>query len=67
MIKYPYDNQKSNFIPARDAISLWSMEQDKSDQDKFYADESPELFYLRLRSNKFVCNTKIVDLLSRGE
>lgn len=64
LIKIPYDSIKSNMISAREGLDLWSMEQNKSDQDKFFAQESPELYYLKLKSRKFKCNTKIVDLLS---
>ena len=63
LIKFPYDMSKSKSIPAKDAISLWNQD---LDQDKFYADESPELYYLKAKSSKYVCNTKIVDLLSKG-
>lgn len=64
VIKYPYSEVRSNLVCAREGIDLWRAEQDKSDQDRFFAQESPELYYLKLKSSKYVCNTKIVDLLS---
>lgn len=64
-IKYPYDVVSTNLTNAREALDLWKVEQDKSNQDRFYAQESPELYYLRLKSNRFVCNTKIVELLAK--
>lgn len=64
-IKYPYDSVKSNLINARDALDMWRVEQDKSNQDRFFAQESPELYYLKLKSSKYKCNTKIVDLLAK--
>ena len=66
-IKIPYSKVNSNLTSAKDALGLWNMEQDKSDQDKFYAQESPELYYLRLKSSRYICNTKIVELLSKVE
>lgn len=64
LIKIPYDSVKSNLVGAREAIDMWNIEQNRMDQDKFFAQESPELYYLKLKSRKFKCNTKIVDLLS---
>lgn len=63
-IKYPYDTVRSNLTNARDALDIWKIEQDKSNQDRFFAQESPELYYLKLRSSRYKCNTKIVDLLA---
>ncbi len=64
-IKYPYDKVISNLTNARDALDIWRVEQDKSDQDRFYAQESPELYYLRIKSTRYKCNTKIVELLAK--
>lgn len=64
-IKYPYDKSNSNLTNARDALDIWKVEQDKSDQDRFYAQESPELYYLRIKSTRYKCNTKIVELLAK--
>ena len=55
----------NDFGITQQAVARW--EQDKSDQDKFYAQESPELYYLRLKSSRYICNTKIVELLSKVE
>ena len=63
-IKYPYESVKSNLTNARDALDIWKVEQDKSNQDRFFAQESPELYYLKLKTSKYKCNTKIVDLLA---
>jgi hypothetical protein len=63
-VKYPYNRSDSNLTNAKNALDLWSVEQDKSDQDRFFAQESPELYYLKLKSSRYKCNTKIVELLS---
>ena len=63
-IKYPYESVKSNLTNAKDALDIWKVEQDKSNQDRFFAQESPELYYLKLKTSKYKCNTKIVDLLA---
>lgn len=63
-VKYPYARSNSNLINARNALDMWKVEQDKSDQDRFFAQESPELYYLKLKSSRYKCNTKIVELLS---
>lgn len=62
-VKAPYSPINSNLTNAKDALDLWNMEQNKSDQDRFYAQESPELYYLKTKSNRYKCNTKIVELL----
>ncbi len=64
-IKYPYDVVSTNLTNAKDALDIWRVEQDKSNQDRFYAQESPELYYLRIKSTRFKCNTKIVELLAK--
>ena len=64
VIKIPYSEGKCNLTNASDAISMWNGKVDKTDIDRFYATESPELYYLKYKSNTYVCNTKIVDLLS---
>lgn len=66
-IKYPYETVKSNLLSAREALDLWKVEQSRMDQDRFYALESPELYYLKTKSSKYKCNTKVVELLSRGD
>ena len=63
-VKYPYARSNSNLTNARNALDMWKVEQDKSDQDRFFAQESPELYYLKLKSSRYKCNTKIVELLS---
>ena len=67
LVKYPYVGANSNLISAREALDLWKVEQSRQDQDRFYANESPELYYLKLKTSKYVCNTKIVELLSKEE
>ena len=62
-VKAPYYPINSNLTNAKDAIDLWNMEQNKQDQDMFYAQESPELYYLKTKSSRYKCNTKIVELL----
>ena len=66
IIKETYNKDKCNLLPANEALEAWNMSVDKSDIEKFYANESPELFYLKTKSEQYVCNTKIVDLLSLG-
>lgn len=66
IIKETYNKDKCNLLPANEALEAWNMSIDKSDIEKFYANESPELFYLKTKSEQYVCNTKIVDLLSLG-
>ena len=67
LVKFPYGNANSNLISAREGLDLWKVEQTRQDQDRFYASESPELYYLKTRTGKYVCNTKIVELLSKEE
>jgi hypothetical protein len=65
-IKIPFVSPTSNLLSARESLDLWSIEQNKGEQDRFFAQESPELYYLKLKSTRFKCNTKIVELLSGG-
>lgn len=71
VVKIPYTVGESKLLPGREGINELKMQihqVDKSDiktlEERIYATESPEYYYLKSKSSRYVCNDKIVDLLS---
>ena len=64
ILKYPYDT-KTEYIQNNINDILGRIEQNKDlKNDKFLAENSPELYYYFLRTSSYVSNTKIIRLLS---
>ena len=76
IIKIPNTSGACNIIPAIDGLETFREQarllDDKTEygrnklEDKIFATESPEYYYLKNKSSRYVCNDKIIDLLSRS-
>lgn len=76
IVKIPNTNGHCNVVSANDGMEMFKeqsrMLEDKSEsgrnrlEEKIFATESPEYYYLKNKSSRYVCNDKIIDLLSRS-
>ena len=66
VIKAPYIKDSCAMISAEEAVNIWKEREVKGSLDTFYAEESPELYYLRYKTNRIANSAKIVDLISNA-